>query len=133
MKANHELTLELWPGSFAVCKLNPTGDLPGWATSDLFWFSTTPDETTVVCIQDQVPQSVQQVGDWRCFRISGTLDFSETGIIAGIANCLANENISVFAMSTYDTDYFLVPQSKLELAINAFRNNGYPVKTEDLC
>ena len=130
MKPPTKLHLQVRSGLFAVCKLPATDQIPAWVGGELFWFSKTPGETTVVCLQDLVPDTVKAEKDWRCLGIEGTLDFSETGIIAGISSCLANLEISVFAVSTFNTDYFLVKQTALNEAIEALQSQGYRVSAQ---
>ena len=130
MKSPTNLHLQVRSGLFATCKLPETDQIPKWVSGEPFWFSKTPGETTVVCLQDLVPDTVQAEMDWRCFCVVGTLDFSETGIIAGISSCLANVQVSVFTLSTFNTDYFLVKQIALNEAIEALQSQGYRVNTQ---
>ena len=84
-----------------------------------FWSATkTEDEFSVVCEDAFVPTDCQKVEKgWRAFKIEGPLDFSLTGILASLAVPLANATISIFAISTYDTDYVLVKSDSLAKAI----------------
>jgi len=67
------------------------------------------------------------VGPWRALKVEGPLDFSLTGILAGLSAALSNANISLFAISTFDTDYMLVREETLDAAIQALRGAGYRV------
>jgi hypothetical protein len=126
------VTLELLPWPLAVCKLpmDVTPDVPGH--SGEFWsYMLTPEERTLVCLEEIVRQSLppgtQAETGWRALRVAGSLEFSLVGILASIANPLADAGVSIFALSTYDTDYVLVKQLDLERAIGALRAAGFPI------
>ena len=111
------LHLVLLDGLFVICKLPPDADLPAWAiTSRIFSVTRTAEELSVVCPQAQVPAGVRSEPGWRCFRVAGTMDFSEIGVLASLVAPLAAKDISVFALSTFDTDYVLVKEEDLERA-----------------
>ena len=88
----------------------------------------TAEELSVVCEQAGVPANIQAERDWRALRIKGTLDFSLTGILANIAFPLANAGISIFAVSTFDTDYVLVKAERLGEAVSALTAAGHRVE-----
>ena len=93
----------------AVCRLVPQSEIPVWVGKSRFYSITkTSDELSIVCEQALVPADMKAETDWKGFRVVGTLDFSLTGILAAIANPLAQEKISIFAISTFDTDYVLI-------------------------
>jgi uncharacterized protein len=110
------LDLKLMEGRMAVCRLAPTGDLPVWALGAGGFSSVTrtADEWSVVCPEDVVPSGVQCEKGWRIFQVAGPLDFSLTGILASIAGPLADAGVSLFALSTYDTDYLMVKAQNLD-------------------
>lgn len=94
------MKLAILDAVFAVCKL-PDAHLPQWATSSpVMCFVRTPYETSLVCENRLVPETVTAERDWRCIRVEGTLDFSLVGVIAKISAILANANISIFVIST---------------------------------
>jgi hypothetical protein len=82
----------------------------------------------VVCPQNQVPPGVLKQDGWRALQVEGPLDFSLTGVLASLTEPLAKEGISVFAISTYDTDFLLVKEEQLEAAIQALREEGFEVE-----
>lgn len=91
-------------------------------------FCITDDELSLVCPEQNVPISALQVElGWRAFRICGTLAFTLTGILAGITGVLADAGISLFALSTYNTDYVLVKASSLKAAVAALEAGGYQI------
>jgi hypothetical protein len=126
------VTLELLSWPLAVCKL-PMGvtlDMP--AHFGEFWsYMVTPEERTLVCLEDIVQQSLppgtRAETGWRALRVAGSLEFSLVGILASIAAPLADAGVSIFALSTYDTDYVLVKEHNLERAIGALRAAGFPI------
>ena len=107
------LTLIPLDGLFAVAKLPPDAVIPSWASgSPFFSITRTADELSIVCGEGQVPAGVQREPGWRCLRIAGKMEFSVVGVLASLVGPLAEAGISVFAMSTFDTDYLLVKDSE---------------------
>ncbi len=116
----------------AVCRLAPRTPIPEWATNGRFFSLTrTPEELSLVCLQASVPEGVLAERGWRCLQVAGPLDFSLTGVLASLASCLAEAKVSIFAISTYDTDYLLVQAEDLETAIRALRAAGHEIVDED--
>lgn len=104
-------------GRFAVCRLTHGDTLPPWVTaSRIYSIVQTLDELTVVCQAEVVPAGVICEQPWRCVRVAGSMPFSVTGVMAAITQPLAQAGISVFALSTYDTDYLLVQEVNWERA-----------------
>ncbi|MDQ3704854.1 MAG: ACT domain-containing protein [Chloroflexota bacterium] len=122
------LTLAVLPGTYAVCRLDGAAAVPAWATSgDFFSVTRTADELSVVCEQGVVPQGVLCEGSWRCLKVQGPLDFSLTGILASLAVPLAEVSISIFALSTYDTDYIMVKATDLGGAVAVLSGSGHTI------
>jgi hypothetical protein len=122
------LTLAVLPGTYAVCRLDGGAAVPGWATSGSFFSVTrTSDELSVVCEQGAVPQGVLCEGGWRCLKVQGPLDFGLTGILASLAVPRAEAGISIFALSTYDTDYIMVKAAGLERAVAVLSGSGHRI------
>jgi hypothetical protein len=121
-----ELTLTALPGTFAICRLPPDAPLPGWATGGA-WYSITrtADEVSIVCEPERVPAGVQMERGWRALQVAGPLDFALTGVLAALAGPLAEAGISLFAVSTYDTDYVLVKTDRWEAALGVLRAAGH--------
>ncbi|MCU0493429.1 MAG: ACT domain-containing protein [Chloroflexaceae bacterium] len=122
------MQLNLLPETFAICRFAPGAALPAWALAgDFFAITRTADELSVVCTQGLVPAETVASRDWRCLKVAGPLDFSLTGVLASLAGPLADAGISIFAISTYDTDYLLVKTDKLEAAVAVLRAAGHGV------
>lgn len=120
------LDLSLLPDTFAVCRLPPDAPLPAWAMGGAFHAITrTADELSLVCAQQLVPAGVTCQPGWRCLQVAGPLDFSLTGVLASLAAPLADAGVSIFALSTYDTDYLLTPERSLDTALAALRGAGH--------
>ncbi|AOS44053.1 hypothetical protein Verru16b_01114 [Lacunisphaera limnophila] len=127
-----QLNLFLSQDKLAVVQLDAKADIPAWAQgkNGFSSISRTPQELSIVCAEDVVPQGVKVEAGWRVFKVEGPLDFSLTGILASIATPLAKAGVSIFAISTYDTDYVLVKNEKVQDAMTALRAAGHTVKEE---
>lgn len=111
------LHLSVVEGAYAICRLDPAHPVPPWATESPWYAVTrTDEELSVVCESEHVPADVKQVAGWRLLKVEGPLDFGLTGIIAQLATALANGGVSLFAVSTFDTDYLLVKSENLSRA-----------------
>ena len=122
------LVLTLLPDLLAICRLPAGTALPAWVRPDgLTSVTWTSEETSIVCVATVVPANVQADAGWRAFRVAGPLDFSLTGVLLTIAQPLADAGVSIFAVSTYDTDYVLVKESALPAAVAALTGCGHRV------
>ena len=115
------------PGTLAVCRLEPTAAVPVWAEGGFTSVTRTKDELSVVCYANRVPAEVRAVRDWKAWRVAGTLEFSMVGVLASLAGPLANDGVSIFVMSTFDTDYLLVREPQAARAIASLRAAGIGV------
>ena len=124
MKAK-KLNLLILAETLAICRLEKDAAIPEWAKRGTFASITrTAEELSIVCPQIQVPAEIKREGGWRCIKVKGPLDFSLTGILASLTTPLAQEGVSIFAISTYDTDYLLVKEENLERAIEILVKKG---------
>ncbi len=122
----NKLVLRLLDDTFSVCRLSPDAALPSWADGkELFAFIRTQDELSLVCKTGCVPQGIRAEHDFCAIKVKGPLDFSLTGILVSIAIPLADAGISIFTLSTYDTDYILIRQKKLAHVIEALKRAGH--------
>ena len=100
------LRLSILPETFAICRLAPDADLPEWVPwrSPFTTVSRTDDELSIVCPAGAVPEDLKALRDWRAFKVEGSLDFAMTGVMAALTAPLAEAEIAILAISTYDTD-----------------------------
>lgn len=128
MMIEKKLTLSLLKDKFGVCRLNINEPMPGWGTKGTFFSITkTLDELSIVCNEENIPSDIKCEKGWKALKIKGPLDFSLIGILSKISGLLAKEGISIFAISTYDTDYILVKENHIQSAISVLLNNEYNV------
>jgi hypothetical protein len=121
-------SLIVLPQKFAVCRLSCDISIPTWATEgDFFSITRTADELSVVCCEDLVPEGTRCERDWRCLRVAGTMPFAVVGVVAGLTAALADAGISVFVVSTFDTDYLLTKRKDCATALDALRPRGYTI------
>jgi hypothetical protein len=124
--ADQELKLVVIEPRLAVCRLGAEDVLPDWsARGGFFSVTRTTDELSVVCPEGLVPDGVKAERGWRALRVDGAIDLSAVGVLAGLTAPLARATVSVFALSTYDTDYLLVKEHDLGRAVEALREAGY--------
>ncbi len=120
-------TIEPIDQVFSVCKVE---DYTEVNVDQPFCFTgRTDEEKSLVCPVNEVPgNTISREDGWRAFRICGALDFNLIGILARISRILANNEIGIFAISTFNTDYILVKEENFEKAISALKNAGYKIK-----
>lgn len=120
------MELKKLDGAFSVCKVEDYS-LVNLDAAYCF-IGKTYEENSLVCLTDDVPSNVTARDDgWNGFRIQGTLDFSLVGILARISTILADSGISIFAVSTYNTDYVLVKKESFLKAMEILQRTGYRV------
>jgi hypothetical protein len=123
------LTLTILPGRYAICRLDPKADIPQWpGTGEFVSISRTADELSIVCPEGNAPQSVTAEPGWRILKCEGPLDYELPGIMASLAEPLADAGVPIFPIATYHTDYILVKESHLNTAINALSTYGHAVR-----
>ena len=116
------------PGSYAICRLDPTADVPSWASRPGFSSITrTADELSIVCAIDAVPDGVHAQRGYRGLAVRGPLDFGLVGVVASLAVALAAASITIFVVSTHDTDYLFVRDADLGRAVATLRDAGHAV------
>ena len=122
--------LELLDGRFAVCRLRADAEVPPWTQvgpGTLVSVTRTPDELSLVVPEAAVPEGVQAEKDFVCLRIVGPLEFVLVGVLAEISGVLARAGVSVFVLSTFDTDYVLARSVDCAEAVGALRAAGHEV------
>ncbi|RRS08524.1 ACT domain-containing protein [Pseudoalteromonas sp. J010] len=119
-------TLQLLKQEFTIHSLDCDEAVPqAVLNSEIFFIAKTSDELSIVCESSLKVDSLAAETHWRALEVIGPLGFSLTGIMANISGVLAKSNISIFTLSTYDTDYILVKQSQIQHAIQALKKDGY--------
>jgi hypothetical protein len=110
--------------------MHPETAVPAWAEGGAFCSVTrTKEELAVVCEEAAVPEGVTANRGWRMLKVHGPIPFEETGVLSAIAAPIASAGLSIFAISTFDTDYVLVKEEAIEAALLALRGAGHKVET----
>ena len=111
---------------FSVCKVMDYSLVN--LNAEYSFIEKTDEEKSLVCVTSDVPPNVIQRDDgWKGFRIQGILDFSLIGILSKIAEILAKNSISIFAISTYNTDYVLIKKENYQKALDILEHSGYEI------
>jgi hypothetical protein len=130
-KTAPRLTLIILRETFAICRLDKDAPIPDWAfQGGLSSVTRTKGELSIVSPLINVPRGILCNQGWSCLKIKGPLDLSSTGIISSIAKTLEKEGISLFIISTYDTDYVMVKEKDLEKAVFALTEAGQRIEWE---
>ena len=109
-----------------VCQVASAADID--LDTDFYFIGKTDEEISLVCRTKDTPENTTNRDDgWRGFRIQGVLDFSLIGILSKLSGILAEHQIGIFAVSTYNTDYILVKEENFEKALKALRVAGYTI------
>lgn len=124
-----KLKIRLLQGIYAVCQISNREKVPSWVEEKGFFSVTkTEDEISIVMLQEKISKDMKVEKDWRILKVEGTLDFSLIGILAKISSVLAENQISIFVISTFNTDYILVKEEKIEKAMAVLNLEGYEIK-----
>lgn len=121
-----DLALRVLDGDLAIVRLAPDAAIPRWLSLSgrpLASITVTENETSIVCPARLVPEGVRSESGWRAFRVEGKLDLALTGILAAIVAPLADAGISAYSLSTFDTDFVLVREDRLQQAIGALEKH----------
>jgi hypothetical protein len=119
--------LEPVAGEYAICRLSPGDEVPSWAGGELLATVRTGEELSLVCDSASLPGGVDCSRGWRALRIAGAMDLSLTGVLARLLAPLADAEVPIFAISTFDTDYVLVPGERLGEATQVLAAAGYEI------
>ena len=129
IESSENLFLSVLSEAFTIHKLSPDASIPEEILkSNYYSVSKTENELSLVCSEVIEVQSLQSSKGWKCIKVAGPFDFNLTGILAGISDILAKGNISIFAISTFDTDYILVRTQDLSSARTTLRQAGYKIE-----
>ena len=113
---------------YAIVRLDPSAAVPEWATESPFWSVTRSDsELSIVCAQDDIPEGASAERGWCALELVGPLDFSLTGVVASLVSPLADAEVPIFVLSTFETDYLLVRETDFPRAVGSLRTAGHSV------
>ncbi|HSI81175.1 MAG TPA: ACT domain-containing protein [Solirubrobacterales bacterium] len=122
------LSITALADQLAIWRVGPREPLPAEPKAASLWAVVrTADELSVVGPEGEVPEGVPVERGWRALMVAGPLNFELTGVLAALAASLAEAEISIFAISTYDTDYVLVREDRLDDALEALRAGGFEI------
>ncbi|HXY02027.1 MAG TPA: ACT domain-containing protein [Terriglobales bacterium] len=123
----HRLKFRCLTGKYAVCRLPAKSSVPPWASRGDGFSSITraDDELSIVCLIENLPDEHRQEIQWTCFKLEGPFSFSAVGVLHSFITPLAQAEIPIFALSTYDTDYVLVRDVDAERATEALQRAGH--------
>ncbi len=119
------MKLEFVGALFSVCKLAADAPQPDWVRGDFVSISRSDQELSIVADLDCVPDGIEREDGWRCIRVAGKLDFGLVGVLAGLCGTLADAEISIFAVSTFDTDYLMIKDVDIADARKALVEAGF--------
>jgi hypothetical protein len=123
------LAFTLLPERMAIARLEHDSPIPTWASGGAFTSITrTPHELSIVCEERAMPREIAAARGWRGLMLQGPFALTETGIAAEFTAVLGHAKVSVFVISTYETDFVLVPEKSLDVAISALERAGHSVR-----
>ena len=126
MAERHQLKFLRLQGPYAIVRLAPRAAIPAWATrGDFTSITRTGDELSIVCLAENLPGEIHSSERWQCFKLQGPFPFSQTGILLSFIAPLSSAGIPIFAISTFDTDYVLIPDEFADLALDAVQRAGH--------
>lgn len=118
------MKLKILENTFSICKVNELKDID--FSSNFLFIGKTEEEISIVCDENHTPKDYTKINkNWKCIQIVGTLDFSLIGILSKITTILAQKQIGIFVVSTYNTDYILVKEDNMSMAKKSLEENDY--------
>lgn len=126
MSPQHQLKFRRLPAAYAIVRLPPDYPIPAWAAMGEFTSITrTAEELSVVCLKENIPADVPAPERWVCLKLEGPFPFSLTGVLLSFIEPLSKNNIPIFAISTFDTDYVLIQEEFIDAALDLLRAAGH--------
>ena len=124
-----KIVLSILEETYIIHKLDQSTNLPeGLIGCEFYSLSNSQEEMSLVCPEQMLIQSENSSPNWKCLKVAGPLDLNLTGILAGLSDTLAKAKISIFAISTFKTDYLMIQKQSLKAAKNALISQGYQFK-----
>jgi hypothetical protein len=128
MQLPPNLPVTVLAGELAICGLPADASVAaGPDGACIYSVTRTAAETTVVCPADAAPPGARVERGWRALKVSQDLDFAQAGLLASLLDPLMRERVTVYVLSTYSTDYVLVKETDLAVAITALKVSDHPV------
>ena len=125
----NKLHFTVLEGSFTLHRLKPDDQIQNDILGSSFYSITrTDEELSIICSEDVTIENTKKEENWACIKILGPLPFEMTGVLAKVSACLAESEISIFAISSYDTDYIFIKNENLEKAVNSLSSCGLNYK-----
>ena len=122
------MTLAVHTRQYTIHSFSPSAQLPSEVfAQEVYFIGKTEEGLTLVISSEVKLDSLEQESGWCCLEVLGPLGFSMTGILSKVSGTLADAQISIFALSTFDTDYILVKKNRLTSAIAALKKAGYQI------
>jgi hypothetical protein len=123
---SEKLRFSQLPGRYAIIRLPPDSAIPVWATKgDFTSITRTADELSIVCPAENLPSDVQSPLCWICVKLEGPFPFSQTGVLLSFIRPLSENEIPIFATSTFDTDYVLIQEEFESAALDVLKTSGH--------
>jgi len=123
-----KFVLKVLDNRYSIYRFQPGDPIPASVLkSAFFWVGKTDEELSIVCESSVEVAGGKKSTGWACLKVPGPMNLSVIGVLAGISVALAAARISIFAISTFDTDYILVKSTQLENAKNALIKSGYGI------
>lgn len=117
--------LKILKETYTICSIGKESNIPDWVNQSKFYSITkTNDELSILCVQENIPSNVKCEKNWKIIQIDSILDFYMVGVISELSTLLAEDNISIFVISTFNTDYICIKEDVLEKAIQILKNAG---------
>lgn len=127
IRTDNKMDIKWIYGDFTVCKLPHETKID--INDEFYFIAKTDEELSLVCRTTHVPDNVLESEDgWVMFRIEGVLDFQMVGVLAKVSSVLAQNGISIFAISTFNTDYIMTKYEHKQKATDILNQNGYTIK-----
>ena len=121
-----KLTLHMLGETFTINKLPQFAEIPSiLSQGDMCFISRTDEELSIICPDYMAPNNVQQELGWRCIKVEGEMKLQEVGVLASLAQPLADAGIPMFVVSTFNTDYIFVMEENLVNAVQALQQAGH--------
>jgi hypothetical protein len=123
---SNKIVLSILEETYIIHKLDQSTNVPEELIECEFYsLSNSQEEISLVCPEQILIQSENSSPNWKCLKVAGPLDLNLTGILAGLSDTLSKAKISIFAISTFETDYVLIQKQVLETAKSALKSAGY--------